>query len=110
MKTYFSCKLENGGKTGFYIIILVIVFVKRLGVVYLRFHQNRKLLRFSRRRRLDDILTTSHMRRSLKQEKVTSSRRRCAILLLVLKFPIKPSGTTAASASTREQSSHPRKN
>ena len=22
MRTYFSCKLENGGKTGFYIVIL----------------------------------------------------------------------------------------
>ena len=48
-------------------------------VIYLRFHQNANLLKFSRRRRLDDVLTTSHMRRTLAWENFTSARRRRAI-------------------------------
>ena len=54
-------------------------------VIYLRFHQNENLLKFSRRRRLDDVLTTSHMRRTLARENFTSARRRRAISLSMLK-------------------------
>ena len=57
-------------------------------VIYLRFHQNENLLKFSRRRRLDDVLTTSHMRRTLARENFTSARRRRAISLSMLKVPI----------------------
>ena len=57
-------------------------------VIYLRFHQNENLLRFSRRRRLDDVFTTSHMRRTLARENFTSARRRRAISLSMLKVPI----------------------
>ena len=56
-------------------------------VIYLRFHQNENLLKFSRRRRLDDVLTTSHMRRTLTRENFTSARRRRAISLSMLKVP-----------------------
>ena len=56
-------------------------------VVYLRFHQNGKLGKFSRRRRLDDVLTTFHMRRKLARENFTSGRRRRAISLSMLKVP-----------------------
>ena len=56
-------------------------------VIYLRFHQNENLLKFSRRRRLDDVLTTSHMRRTLARENFTSARRRRAISLSMLKVP-----------------------
>ena len=57
-------------------------------VIYLRFHQNENLLKFSRRRTLDDVLTTSHMRRTLAWENFTSARRRRAISLSMLKVPI----------------------
>ena len=57
-------------------------------VIYLRFHQNENLLKFSRRRRLDDVLTKSHMRRTLVRENFTSARRRRAISLSMLKVPI----------------------
>ena len=57
-------------------------------VIYLRFHQNENLLKFSRRRRLDDVLTTSHMRRTFARENFTSARRRRAISLWMLKVPI----------------------
>ena len=50
-------------------------------VIYLRFHQNENVLKFSRRRRLHDVLTTSHMRRTLARENFTSARRRRAISL-----------------------------
>ena len=53
----------------------------------IRFHQNKNLLRFSRRRRLDDVFTTSHMRRTLARENFTSARRRRAISLSMLKVP-----------------------
>ena len=56
-------------------------------VIYLRFHQNENLLKFSRRRRPDDVLTTSHMRRTLARENFTSARRRRAISLSMLKVP-----------------------
>ena len=56
-------------------------------VIYLRFHQNENLPKFSRRRRLDDVLTTSHMRRTLARENFTSARRRRAISLSMLKVP-----------------------
>ena len=56
-------------------------------VIYLRFHQNENLLKFSRRRRLDDVLTKSHMRRTLARENFTSARRRRAISLSMLKVP-----------------------
>ena len=56
-------------------------------VIYLRFHQNENLLKFSRRRRLDDVLTTLHMRRTLARENFTSARRRRAISLSMLKVP-----------------------
>ena len=50
-------------------------------VIYLRFHQNENLLRFSRRRRLDDVFTTSHMRKTLARENFTSARRRpCSLV------------------------------
>ena len=55
--------------------------------IYLRFHQNENLLKFSRRRRLDDVLTTSHMRRTLARKNFTSARRRRAISLSMLKVP-----------------------
>ena len=54
-------------------------------VIYLCFHQNENLLKFSRRRRLDDVLTTWHMRRTLARENFTSARRRRAISLSMLK-------------------------
>ena len=56
-------------------------------VIYLRFHQNENLLKFSRRR-LDDVLTTLHMRRTLARENFTSARRRRAISLSMLKVLI----------------------
>ena len=57
-------------------------------VVYLRFHQDENLLRFSRQRSLNDVLTTSHMRRTLARENFTLSRRRRAISLLMLMVTI----------------------
>ena len=61
-------------------------------VIYLRFHQNENLLKFSRRWRLDDVLTTSHMRRTLAREillppvVIVSFRCRCLrSLFLALK-------------------------
>ena len=58
-------------------------------VIYLHFHQNENLLKFSHRRKLEDVLTKSHMRRTLARENFTSARRRHAISLSMLKVPNK---------------------
>ena len=75
-------------------------------VIYLRFHQNENLLRFSRRRKLDDVLTTSHMRSTLARENFTSARRRRAISLSMLKVPIDTSRPVARHILLEEESSN----